>query len=68
MEDHVRQSDVLTVAEVAQRLRCSRAHVCNVMKGKVIGLPRLTHLSLGRRKLVRVEWLHQWMEENKLQW
>ena len=37
----------------------------NVIEGKVNGLPKLTHLSLGRRKVVRKEWLDQWMEANK---
>jgi excisionase family DNA binding protein len=62
------QSEVLTVREVAAVLRCSKAHVCNVINGKVQGLPRLTHISMGRRKLVRREWLHQWMEANKSRW
>jgi excisionase family DNA binding protein len=58
-------SNILTVKEVAQILRCSRAHVHNVIEGKVHGLPRLTHLCMGRRKLVRKEWLDQWMETNR---
>ena len=60
------QSEILTVREVAVVLRCSKAHVCNVINGKVQGLPRLTHFSMGRRKLVRREWLNQWMEANKI--
>jgi len=60
------RSEVLTVREVAEVLRCSKAHVCNVINGKVQGLPRLTHMSMGRRKLVRREWLQQWMEANKI--
>ena len=31
----------------------------------VQGLPRLNHLALGRRKLVRGEWLDQLMEASK---
>ena len=60
------RSEVLTVREVAEVLRCSKAHVCNVINGKGQGLPRLTHMSMGRRKLVRREWLQQWMEANKI--
>lgn len=48
-------------------LRCSKTHVSNMLNGKVLGLPRLTHFALGRRKLVRREWLEQWMEANKVQ-
>ncbi len=57
---------ILTLAEVAKILRCSKAHVANVLNGNVKGLPRLAHLSVGRRKLVRREWLDQWMEANKI--
>ena len=55
---------ILTLAEVAKILRCSKAHVANVINGNIKGLPRLAHLSVGRRKLVRREWLDQWMEAN----
>ena len=58
-------SSILTVKEVADILRCSKAHVHNAIHGKVAGLPRLTHLTMGRRKLVRRDWLEQWMETNK---
>ena len=58
--------NILTIKEVAIILRCSKTHVANVLSGKVDGLPRLTHLNLGRRKLVRREWLDRWMETNKV--
>ena len=60
------QSDpVLTISEVVVILRCSKAHVCNLLNGAVAHASPLTHVSLGRRKLVRRDWLDQWMEENK---
>jgi hypothetical protein len=59
------ESKVLTIEDVAAILRCSKAHVSNVLNGKVRGLPRLTHFSMGRRKLVRREWLDRWMESNR---
>ncbi len=59
------QRDVLTLREVASILRCSKTHVSNAVNGKVPGLPRLTHVALGRRILIRREWLEQWMEANK---
>ena len=62
MED---SEDILTINEIARVLRCSKAHVANVMQGKVRGLPRLMHLPLGRRKVVRRAWLQEWMEANK---
>lgn len=61
-----KDSSILTIREVAQALRCSRAHAQNVLNGKVPGLPRLAYLSLGRRKIIRREWLEQWMEANKI--
>jgi excisionase family DNA binding protein len=58
-------SNILTVKEVANILRCSKAHVNNAIHGRVRGLPRLAHLTMGRRKLVRRDWLEQWLETNK---
>ena len=55
-------NQVLTIGDVAEILRCSKAHVSNVINGKVLGLPKLGHVSMGRRKLVRREWLDEWME------
>ncbi|WP_035957782.1 helix-turn-helix domain-containing protein [Bryobacter aggregatus] len=56
---------VLTIRDVADLLRCSKTHVSNVINGKIPGTPRLAHLSMGRRKLVRREWLDQWLEASK---
>lgn len=52
---------VLTVAEIAHELRCSKAHVHNVIRGKVPGLPPLPVLRIGRRVLIRYEGLRAWM-------
>ena len=53
--------EALTIAEVAMELRCSKTHVCNLINGKVRGVPRLPALILGRRKLVRRTSLQTWM-------
>jgi len=58
-------NEVLTIAEIAAMLRCSKAHVKHALDGKLFGLPRMTHLPLGRKKIVRREWLDEWMESNK---
>jgi predicted DNA-binding transcriptional regulator AlpA len=58
---------ILTLREVAEVLRCSRTHVGHVINGEVRGLPKLTHFCIGRRKLVRREWLESWMEANKIE-
>jgi excisionase family DNA binding protein len=56
---------ILTVAEVALELRCSKAHVYNVIAGKVDGVRALPAISMGRRKLVRRSALEHWMETNE---
>lgn len=61
----IAEKPILTITEVAAILRCSKAHVSNVLNGRVAGVPKLTHFAMGRRKLVRKEWLEHWMEENK---
>ena len=55
--------DLLTMAEVAKLLHCSKAHVCNAVAGKVRGCAPIPAVSLGRRKLVRRESLRQWIEK-----
>jgi excisionase family DNA binding protein len=59
-------STILTVKDVAEILRCSKTHVGNVLSGRVPGVPRLAHVTMGRRKLVRKEWLDRWLETNKV--
>jgi excisionase family DNA binding protein len=56
---------ILTIKEVAAILRCSKAHVSKALSGTIPGVPRLTHLAVGRRKLIRREWLDEWLEANK---
>lgn len=51
---------VLTITEVAEALCCSKAHVSNLINGRVKGTPRLPHMSLGRRKLVRRSSFEDW--------
>ena len=52
---------VLTVAEVACELRCSKAHVHNIIVGKVPHLPPLPVLRIGRRVLIRFDAFKTWM-------
>ena len=45
--------ETMTMAEAARYLRCSRAHISNLIAGKVAGVPRLPHVRIGRRVLLR---------------
>jgi len=56
---------ILTIPEVAADLRCSRAHVYNVIKGAVQGVSPLPAIAIGRRKLVRRSTLEQWKRANE---
>jgi hypothetical protein len=64
--ESVTTKPVLTLSEVAAQLRCSKAHVSNILNGRVAGLAPLPHLALGRRKLVRREWLAEWIEAKRV--
>jgi len=57
--------EILTVAEVATELRCSKAHVHNAINGKVAGVSRLPAIHMGRRKLVRRSALEGWKRANE---
>jgi hypothetical protein len=57
--------DLLSLAEVADLLHCSKAHICNVIAGRVRGCPPIPSVSLGRRKLVRREALQSWIERSE---
>jgi hypothetical protein len=52
---------ILTRAECARLLKCSEAHVSNLINGKVAGVPRLPHARLGRRIVVKREWLEDYL-------
>ena len=53
---------VLNLAEAADLVRCSRAHLCNIVHGKIPGIPLLPSVRIGRRVLFRRESLEQWLE------
>ena len=57
--------DLLTLADVAELLRCSKAHACRAVAGRVPGCPPIPAVSLGRRKLVRRASLLSWIERNE---
>ncbi|MGO9338909.1 MAG: helix-turn-helix domain-containing protein [Terracidiphilus sp.] len=57
--------DLLTLADAAELLRCSKAHVCKAVSGRIHGCSPIPCVSLGRRKLIRRESLRQWIERNE---
>jgi excisionase family DNA binding protein len=59
------QDDLMTLREVAERLRCSKSQVGRLVAGHVCGCAPLPSIPLGRRKLVRRASLETWIEENE---
>jgi hypothetical protein len=57
--------DLLTLADAAKLLHCSKAHISNAVSGRVRGCPPIPAVSLGRRKLIRRESLRLWIENNE---
>jgi len=58
--------EILTIEEAAKELRCSKAHVQNLLAGRVSSAPRLPCIRLGRRKLIRRESLLRWLDHAEL--
>ena len=57
--------EILSIAEVAGYLRCSKAHVYNAIHGKVDGVSQLPAIHMGRRRLVRRSSLEWWKRQNE---
>jgi hypothetical protein len=57
--------DLLTLADVADVLHCSKAHICKAVAGKVEGCAAIPSITLGRRKLVRRVTLLEWIDQNE---
>lgn len=56
---------ILSAVEVAQELRCSKAHIYNVILGRVEGVTPLPAICMGRRRLVRRSALEAWKRGNE---
>jgi excisionase family DNA binding protein len=54
------QDAAMTVPEVAEALKCSKAHVYNLINNRVRGVKPLPAISLGRKKLVRRSSFEGW--------
>ena len=55
---------ILTAREVAAELRCSKSHVYKLLNGEVAGLSVLSHLALGRKKVVPRSAFQKWVHQN----
>lgn len=58
-------SQVMTIPEVAQALRCSKAHVHNLINGHVRGAKPLPCVKIGRRCIVRRSSLDEWIKASE---
>lgn len=58
--------DLLTLGDVAEVLHCSKAHISNVIAGRVRGCSPIPTVRLGRRKLVRRASLALWIDCNEI--
>ena len=52
---------ILTLVEAALLVRCSKAHLLNVIHGRVGNVPPLPHIRMGRRILIRRGSLDRWL-------
>ena len=62
MNEEKKNSELLTMKEVAKDMRCSKAHVANLLNGRVAGVLPLPCIRVGRRKLVRRTSLENWQD------
>jgi excisionase family DNA binding protein len=57
------RSSVLTLKQAAEYLRISKAHLSNILRGKVPGVPPLRCARVGRRVLIKLAWADEWLTE-----
>ncbi len=62
MIDTKESTPVMTLTQAAAYLRVSKAHLSNVINGKVPGVPPVRSFRMGRRILIKREWVDEWME------
>lgn len=55
------ERQLLTLAEVADLLRVSKAHISKLINGHVPGVPPLPAARLGRRVIIRKKSLEEWL-------
>src|SRR6266852_690908 len=63
MSETNEHSSVLTLKQAAEYLRISKAHLSNVINGRVPDVPTLSCARIGRRILIKREWADEWQEK-----
>jgi len=53
---------VMTLKQAASYLQVSKAHLSNVINGKVQGVAPVRSIRLGRRILIKREWIDEWLD------
>ena len=61
------ESPVLSLKQAAAYLQVSKAHLSNVINGKVSGVPPVRSFRVGRRVLIKREWIDKWLETANLE-
>ena len=56
------ESSVMNLRQAAAYLQVSRAHLSNVINGKVLGVFPIRSFRVGRRVLIKREWIDEWLE------
>jgi excisionase family DNA binding protein len=56
------ESPVMNLRQAAAYLQVSKAHLSNVIQGKVFGVPPFRCFRVGRRVLIKREWIDEWLE------
>ena len=67
MIDTKGQTSVMTLKQAAAYLQISKAHMSNVINGKVPDVQPLRCFRVGRRILIKREWVEAWMESADLE-
>jgi len=62
MIDTKEQTPVMTLRQAARYLQVSKAHLSNVIKGKLPDVRPLRCFRAGRRILIKREWVDEWLE------
>jgi excisionase family DNA binding protein len=58
---------IMTLKQAAAYLQVSKAHLSNVINGKVPGVRPVRNFRMGRRILIKREWVDEWMETADLE-